>query len=91
MKEARETLSKDLDYLSLDLEDGFPEDLSPEELENILSQASKDVYFATKFKLDDDITKQYELNYHKNISFSVSPYLKNLVAGYKILDMQFHK
>lgn len=86
LKEARETLSKDLDYLSLDLEDGFPEDLSPEELENILSQASKDVYFATKIKLDD-ITKQYELNYHKNIGFSVSPYLKNLAAGYKILDI----
>ena len=86
LKEARETLSKDLDYLSLDLEDGFPEDLSPEELENILSQASKDVYFATKFKLDD-ITKQYELNYHKNIGFSVSPYLKKLAACYKILDI----
>ena len=87
LKEARETLFEDLDYLSCDLTDGSPEDLSPEELGSILSQASKDVYFATKFKLDDDITKQYELNYHKNISFSVSPYLKNLVAGYKILDV----
>ena len=88
LKEARETLSEDLDYLSLDLEDGFPEDLSPEELENVLSQATKDVYFATKFKLDDDDTaKQYELNYHKNIGFSVSPYLKNLAACYKILDI----
>jgi serine/threonine-protein kinase len=86
LKEARENLSEYLDYLSLDLEDGFPEDLSPEELENILSQASKDVYFATKFKLDD-IAKQYELNYHKNIGFSVSPYLKKLAAGYKILDI----
>lgn len=86
LKEARKTLSENLDYLSLDLEDGFPEDLSPEELENILSQASKDVYFATKFKLDD-IAKQYELNYHKNIGFSVSPYLKNLAARYKILDI----
>ena len=86
LKEARENLSEYLDYLSLDLEDGFPEDLSPEELENILSQASKDVYFATKFKLDD-ITKQYELNYHKNIGFSVSPYLKKLAACYKILDI----
>lgn len=87
LKEARETLFEDLDYLSCDLTDGSPEDLSPEELGSILSQASKDVYFATKFKLDDDITKQYELNYHKNISFSVSPYLKNLAAGYKILDV----
>ena len=86
LKEARKTLSEDLDYLSLDLEDGFPEDLSPEDLENILSQASKDVYFATKFKLDD-IAKQYELNYHKNIGFSVSPYLKKLAACYKILDI----
>lgn len=87
LKEARETLSEYLDYLNLDLEDGFPEDLSPEELENILSQATKDVYFATKFNLDDNIAKQYELNYHKNIGFSVSPYLKNLAAGYKILDI----
>lgn len=87
LKEARETLSEYLDYLSLDLEDGFPEDLSPEELENILSQATKDVYFATKFNLDDNIAKQYELNYHKNIGFSVSTYLKNLVARYKILDI----
>lgn len=87
LKEARETLSEYLDYLSLDLEDGFPEDLSPEELENILSQATKDVYFATKFNLDDNIAKQYELNYHKNIGFSVSPYLKNLAARYKILDI----
>ncbi|EGF20500.1 serine/threonine protein kinase [Streptococcus sanguinis SK1058] len=87
LKEARETLSEDLDYLSSDLEDGFPEDLSPEELENILSQATKDVYFATKFKLDDNIDKQYELNYHKNIGFSVSSYLKKLAAGYKILDI----
>ena len=86
LKEARETLSKDLDYLSCNLMDGFPEDLSPEELISILWQASKDVYFATKFKLDD-IAKQYELNYHKNISFNVSPYLKNLAAGYKILDI----
>lgn len=86
LKEARENLSEYLDYLSLDLEDRFPEDLSPEDLENILSQASKDVYFATKFKLDD-IAKQYELNYHKNIGFSVSPYLKKLAAGYKILDI----
>ena len=87
LKEARETLSEYLDYLSLDLEDGFPEDLSPEELENILSQATKDVYFATKFNLDDNIAKQYELNYHKNIGFSVSTYLKNLAARYKILDI----
>ena len=86
LKEARETLSKELDYLSWDLMDGSPEDLSPEELGSILSQASKDVYFATKFKLDD-IAKQYELNYHKNIGFSVSSYLKNLAAGYKILDI----
>ena len=86
LKEARETLSKDLDYLSCNLMDGFPEDLSPEELISILWQASKDVYFATKFKLDD-IAKQYELNYHKNIGFSVSPYLKNLATGYKILDI----
>ena len=86
LKEARETLSKELDYLSWDLMDGSPEDLSPEELGSILSQASKDVYFATKFKLDD-IAKQYELNYHKNIGFSVSPYLKNLATGYKILDV----
>ena len=85
LKEARETLSKELDYLSWDLMDGAPEDLSPEELKNILWQASKDVYFATKFKLDDNIDKQYELNYHKNIGFSVSSYLKNLAAGYKIL------
>lgn len=87
LKEARETLSKELDYLSWDLMDGFPENLSPEELESILSQASKDVYFATKFNLDDNISKQYELNYHKNIGFSVSPYLKNLAARYKILDI----
>ena len=86
LKEARETLFEDLDYLSCDLTDGSPEDLSPEELGSILSQASKDVYFATKFKLDD-IAKQYELNYHKNIGFSVSPYLKKLAAGYKILDI----
>jgi len=26
-------------------------------------------------------------NYHKNIGFSVSPYLKNLATGYKILDV----
>lgn len=87
LKEARKTLSEDLDYLSLDLEDGFLEDLSPEELENILSQATKDVYFVTKFNLNDNIAKQYELNYHKNIGFSVSSYLKNLAAGYKILDI----
>ncbi|MDU1466045.1 MAG: serine/threonine protein kinase, partial [Streptococcus mitis] len=73
------------DYLSWNLMDDSPEDLSPEELKNILWQASKDVYFATKFKLDDNIDKQYELNYHKNIGFSVSSYLKNLAAGYKIL------
>ena len=86
LKEARETLSEGLDCLSLDLEDGFPEDLPAEKLENILCQATKDVYFATKFKLDD-IAKQYELNYHKNIGFSVSSYLKKLAAGYKILDI----
>lgn len=86
LKEARETLSEGLDFLSCDLMDGSPEDLSPEELGSVLSQASKDVYFATKFKLDD-IAKQYELNYHKNIGFSVSPYLKKLAAGYKILDI----
>lgn len=86
LKETKETLSKELDYLSWDLMDGSPEDLYPEELGNILNQATKDVYFATKFRLDD-IAKQYELNYHKNIGFSVSPYLKNLAAGYKILDI----
>lgn len=86
LKEAKETLFEGLDYLSCDLIDGSPEDLSPEELGSILSQASKDVYFATKFKLDV-IAKQYELNYHKNIGFSVSSDLKNLAAGYKILDI----
>lgn len=86
LKEVKEDLSDDLNFISNDLMLDYPESLSSNELENVLSQASKDVYFATYFKLDD-LDKEYELNYHKNIGFSVSRYLKNLAARYKILDI----
>lgn len=86
LKESRDTLSTNLTSLSSTLINDAPEDLSKETLKNIQNQASKDVYFATYFKLDDPI-KKYELNYHKNIGFSVTSYLKNLAARHKILEI----
>lgn len=86
LKETRRDIFRNLEFISDDLLSGYHENLSSDELEVVLSQASQDVYFATYFKLDS-LEKKYELNYHKNIGFSVSPYLKNLAARYKILDI----
>lgn len=86
LKEFEENLSYDLEFIRDELLSDYSGNLSPEELEDVLCQASQDVYFASYFKLDN-IEKEYELNYHKNIGFSVSTELKNLVARYKILDI----
>ena len=86
LKELQESISADLNDISDYLGRTYPKSLSSEELKNILGQSSKDVYFATYFKLDD-IDREYELNYHKNISYSVTSNLKNLAARYKILEI----
>lgn len=86
LKEFKEDISCDLESISDELSSDYSGDLSSKELENILCQASQDVYFASYFKLDN-IEKEYELNYHKNIGFTVSTELKNLAVRYKILDI----
>ncbi|HEM3941919.1 TPA: serine/threonine protein kinase [Streptococcus suis] len=86
LKEFEENLSYDLEFIRDELLSDYSGNLSPEELEDVLCQASQDVYFASYFKLDN-IEKEYELNYHKNIGFSVSTELKNLAARYRILDI----
>lgn len=86
LKEFKENLSYKLEFIRDELSSDYSGVLSPEELEDVLCQASQDVYFASYFKLNN-IEKEYELNYHKNIGFSVSTELKNLAARYKILDI----
>lgn len=71
---------------SLTVPENLPEKFD-DILEELLDKASQDIYFATQDKSLFSKKSLYNLNYHWEITYSVSPYVRDLVVRTKILEL----
>lgn len=72
---------------SFTVPDNLSEELTYSIINEILDKASQDVYFVTNDKKLMINRKQYNPNYHWEIGYSVTPYLKDLTVRTHILKL----
>lgn len=89
IKNIYQNLKSKLDKIknSFTVPDDLSEELTHSIINEILDKASQDVYFVTNDKKLMINRKQYNLNYHWEIGYSVTPYLKDFTVRMHILKL----
>lgn len=93
IKNIYQNLKSELEKIknSFTVPDNLSEELPHSIINEILDKASQDIYFVTNDKKLMVNRKQYNLNYHWEIGYSVTPYLKDLTVRTHILKLCLQK
>ncbi|WP_314913254.1 serine/threonine-protein kinase [Streptococcus constellatus] len=89
IKNIYQNLKSELEKIkdSFTVPDDFSEEFTDSIIDEILDKASQDIYFVTNDRKLMVNKKQYNPNYHWEIGYSVTPYLKDLTVRTHILKL----